>query len=90
MRIMRVVGSYLSPGLSPTFVTIVLLLPANYSIFPDYGHFLFSTHIFSGCLYFMNCVDQWMKEGCVDHGSQSFGVNGNSGSNGNVTHRKCT
>ena len=58
-----VVASYFSPGVSPTFVTIALLSPANYShlslvqnlvLYPDYGHFLFLTHIFSGCPYFMD------------------------------------
>ena len=28
----RVTAIYLSPGVSPTFVTIALLLPANYTI----------------------------------------------------------
>ena len=32
-ELLRVTASYLSLGLSPTFVTIALLLPANYSIF---------------------------------------------------------
>ena len=31
-----------------------------------------------------------MDQGCVDHGSQSFGENENSGPSGNVTHRECT
>ena len=88
-----VVASYLSP----TFVTIVFLLPANYSIFrwsrtlscTQTTHIsLFLTHIFSGCPYFMD--RESMNQGRVDHGSQSFGVNGNSGSNGNVTNRECT
>ena len=32
-ELLRVTASYLSPGVSPTFVTIALFLPANYSFF---------------------------------------------------------
>ena len=77
-ELLRLTASYLSP----TFVTIVLLLPASL------GHFLLLTDIFSGCMYFMDRGS--MDQGRVDHGLQSFGVNGNSGSNGNMTHRECT
>ena len=62
---LRVTARYLSLGVSLTFAAIALLLPANYSaahlsvvqnlvLCPDYGHFLFLTHIFSGCPYFMD------------------------------------
>ena len=37
-----------------------------------------------GCLYFLNRGS--MDQGRVDHGSQSFSGNGNSGASGNVTN----
>ena len=40
--------------------------------------------------FILNAHRGSMDQGCVDHRSQSFGVNGNSDSNGNMTHREGT
>ena len=67
LRSLRVTASYLSPGVSPTFVTIIASLLQNLVLHPGYGHFLLLTHIFSGCRYFMDRGS--MNQGSVDHGS---------------------
>ena len=66
-ELLRVTASYLSPGISPTFVTIIASLLQNLVLHPDYRQFLFLMHIFSGCQYFMDRGS--MNQGHVDHGS---------------------
>ena len=88
---LRVVASYCELP-SPHFcyycfiVTIVLLLHAIYIIF-SWSRAWSCTQtsdIFTSCLYFPDHGS--MDQGHVDHGSQSFGGNGNSVLSGNVTH----
>ena len=59
--------------------TDVQYLNLTASLHPDCQH-LHWLSVFSGA----------MDQGRLDHGSQSFGGNGNSGPSGNVTHRECT